>query len=71
MIVVSAYDNIRELRKSDSGYKIMQNETGSLYDEAVDLIPCKYTYTETDIPIKGSTEQDFAEAARILLGMER
>ena len=33
---------------SDKGMKLKQVETGIVYDEAVDLIPCKYTYEETD-----------------------
>lgn len=33
---------------SNEGMKIKQVETGLVYDEAVDLIPCKYTYEETD-----------------------
>lgn len=36
---------------SDSGFKIKQIETGILYDEASDIIPCRYTYEETDVPI--------------------
>ena len=36
---------------STNGMKIMQNETGIIYDEAIDINPCVYTYTETDIPI--------------------
>lgn len=33
---------------SDAGFKIRQIETGALYDDAVDVLPCKYTYEETD-----------------------
>lgn len=36
---------------SDSGFKIKQIETGILYDEANDVVPCRYTYEETNIPI--------------------
>lgn len=36
---------------SDSGFKIKQVETEILYDEANDVVPCKYTYEETNIPI--------------------
>ena len=36
---------------SDAGMMIQQEETGALYDEAVDVVPCRYTYTETDEPI--------------------
>ena len=46
--------NGRELIKheSDSGKMILQVETGREYSSAVDVIPCRYTYEETekDIP---------------------
>lgn len=37
---------------SDKGLYILQNETGIEYGEAVDVVPCRYTYTETNIPIE-------------------
>lgn len=43
---------------SDSGFKIRQIETGALYDEADDLVPCIYTYEETDIPIVQEEVED-------------
>ena len=33
-------------------YKIKQNETGLVYDEAVDLVPCKYTYETINEPVE-------------------
>ena len=33
---------------SDEGYLIEQVETGDRYGEAVDIVPCPYTYIETD-----------------------
>lgn len=36
---------------SDKDLKILQVETGIVYDDAVDEVPCRYTYKETDIPI--------------------
>lgn len=46
--------NGRELIKtySDKGKFIIQNETGAIYTEAIDL-PGKYSYTESeeDIPV--------------------
>lgn len=33
--------------KSDT-YTIIQNETGIEYTEAYDVIPCKYTYKESE-----------------------
>jgi hypothetical protein len=32
---------------SDEGNYIIQNETGRKYRIAVDVYPCRYTYTET------------------------
>lgn len=37
---------------SNENYKIKQNETGIIYDEAIDLETANYTYTETDILIE-------------------
>lgn len=46
----------RERRYSDLNVKIRQIETGVLYEDAVDIIPCPYTYEETDIPIEDETD---------------
>lgn len=35
-----------------TGYKILQNETGRLYNSAYDVPSKGYTYSETNIPIK-------------------
>lgn len=52
MIIVEIVDEgTRERRYSDLGMKLRQIETGDLYDDAVDVIPCRYTYEETDIPV--------------------
>lgn len=37
---------------SDSNKYILQVETNIKYDEAYDVIPCRYTYTETEEEIK-------------------
>ena len=36
--------------ESNRGMMIRQDQTGTLYDKAID-IPNRYIYTETDIPI--------------------
>lgn len=36
---------------SDANMMIRQVETGIIYQDAVDKIPCRYTYEETDEPI--------------------
>jgi hypothetical protein len=33
---------------SDKGYLLLQNETGIKYFEPIDIVPCPYTYSETD-----------------------
>lgn len=35
---------------SDRGMMILQEETGIEYDEAIDVVPCRYTYKETNHP---------------------
>jgi len=53
MIIVELVDNdTRERRYSDKNVMIRQVETGILYEDAVDVIPCKYTYEESDVPIE-------------------
>lgn len=37
---------------SDKNVMLLQNETGAMYSDPVDLVPCAYTYSETDIPIE-------------------
>lgn len=46
---------------SDQGMYIRQVETGTEYSEAVDVIPCRYTYEETDKPIEESTDEILKE----------
>lgn len=46
---------------SDIKMMIRQNETGAMYDEAVDVVPCRYTYTETDEPIPEPEPEPEAE----------
>lgn len=44
-------NNTRVRHYSDAGYRIRQIETGIIYDDAVDVLPCRYTYEETNEPI--------------------
>lgn len=41
---------------SDSGLLIKQNETGNVYDEAIDVENAPYTYSETEEKIEEITE---------------
>lgn len=54
---------------SDAGKKILQNETGVVYDEAIDVEDAPYTYTETEEDVEGEEVPD-DEAIRILMGGE-
>ena len=36
---------------SNNNKMIYQNETGVVYSEAIDIMPCAYTYNETDMSI--------------------
>ena len=62
-------DRIRHY--SDKNMKIRQIETGIVYDDAVDIYPCPYTYEETNEPINdGDEEISDHEALDIILGNE-
>lgn len=52
---------------SDQNLKLRQIETGEIFPDAVDVIPCQFTYEETNEPI-GDEELDDAELLNILLG---
>ena len=38
---------------SDRNVLLLQNETGAKYSDPIDVVPCRYTYSETDEPIDG------------------
>lgn len=50
-------DGIKYLYTKSDTYKIRQVETNEVYEDALDLIPCPYTYEETDIPLPEPDEQ--------------
>ena len=37
-------------------FKVRQDQTGTLYDEAIDVENAPYTYTETDIPAESDID---------------
>lgn len=37
---------------SDIGMMLFQVETGAKYSDPIDVVPCRYTYEETDEPIE-------------------
>lgn len=54
---------------SDAGFKIRQDGTGVIYDDAIDPLDSGRTYTETEEPIDDFDEDAaYAQAGRILLG---
>lgn len=62
MIVAEQMETNRIRQYSDSGFRILQNETGIVYDDAVDVLPCKYTYSETEELLDASSGDDATEA---------
>ena len=40
---------------------LLQVETGDMYSDPVDVVPCRYTYEETDELIDGDEEIDGEE----------
>lgn len=51
---------------SDSGFKIRQDETGNIYDIAVDPQQWPRTYTETEEPIEPEEEGEDSEMLPIV-----
>ena len=72
MIVEQIINEEIVLHYSDQEMKIRQIETGYLFNEAGDSIPCPYTYEETDIPLDPAPieeeEIDIEEAFGIITG---
>ena len=54
-------------RYSDDGKMLLQEQTGAVYPEAVDVENAPYTYIETDVPAE---DIDDSEALSILLGRD-
>lgn len=57
MIQVELYGEDMIRHYSDVGFVILQVETGIKYAEAIDGIPCPYTYIETDELIETEVEE--------------
>ena len=69
MIIQKIIENNRIHTYSDSGYQILQKETGILYYDAIDINPNPYTYQETNELIPESVTNS-EEILNILLGGE-
>lgn len=48
---------------SDAGFMLLQVETGMKYSDPVDVVPCRYTYEETDELIEVDNAEDISEIA--------
>ena len=58
-------DDVKLFRTySDEGKQILQNETGIVYDEAIDVEGAPYTYSETGEPRELTAE----EALELIMG---
>ena len=69
MIIVETLEGgRRERRYSDQGMKLLQVQTGNKYDDAVDVVPCKYDYTETDEPVDEEEPLEAQEALDMIFG---
>ena len=51
---------------SDTGFMLLQVETGAKYSDPIDIVPCPYTYTETDEPIDSDIEEDIDDRVDML-----
>ena len=49
-MIITEYLNDETLVKqySDKGVLLLQKETGIKYSDPIDIVPCPYTYEETD-----------------------
>ena len=58
-IVVERIEGSTDLIKtySDAGMMILQEQTGDMYSEAIDVDYAGYTYIETDIPIENENNK--------------
>ena len=46
---------------SDAGFMLLQVEAGIKYADAIDMVPCGYTYEETDELINADSEEAITE----------
>ena len=57
-MIITEYlkDNTLIYHYSNEGKTLLQVETGIEYDTAIDAVPCRYTYIETDNLIQNPVE---------------
>lgn len=58
---------------SDAGFMLLQVETGAKYSDPIDVVPCRYTYEETNEKLETeeyeSEIEEKAAAYDILVGV--
>lgn len=57
------HDLVKHWAEDENGvqYLMVQNETGVMYAEAIDIYPCPYTYSQTDIKVGEEEETEETE----------
>jgi len=68
MIVEEPYGDDLVRHYSDRDMMMLQVETGIRYADAIDVVPCRYTYEETDEPADDGEEPGAEEILGIILG---
>lgn len=66
MIKTEMLNNNTLIRHYSDEYKIIQVETGYVYDEAVDIYPCPFTYIESDEPKEEELQEEYIEPQEAL-----
>ena len=46
---------------SDAGSMLLQVETGAKYSDPIDVVPCRYTYVETDEYVDGEANEEITD----------
>ena len=57
-MIVQEFINNLLYTHSDSNFYILQNETNIKYEEAWDVLPCEFTYSESEDLIPEKKEED-------------
>ena len=55
---------------SDAGFMLLQVETGMKYSDPVDVVPCRYTYEETDELIENGGDGIFITGDEFMAKVE-
>lgn len=65
MIIIENLGTV-ERRYSNQNVKLRKIEDGTLWNDAVDVIPCRFTYEESSVPADAELEPQ--EALDIIFG---